>query len=261
MNELFLLRGSEPERVIQLALEQRIPAVMSYLSRGTWKTARILITETGRGVFSARVSPRKKSCQVNVTIDQPIGISFKCGYEFGKFVFDSVVTGVKQTTAGDIEIQFIMPEQVEFIQRRSYFRVQVPRQLDVSVMMYKHGYIDGYGRVCPEYCRQGRVVDISAGGMQVAVDAGAGRTEGFEKGQSIGLRFVPLPHETAFMFNAYIKNIVATAEEGTVCFGLQMIGLEASPQGRLILQRLCSVVEQYYTMNQAMGNNVVPMSL
>jgi len=261
VNELFLLRGSEPERVIKLALEQRIPAVISYLSGGTWKTARILITETGSAMFSAKLSPRKKSHQVNITTDQPVGISFKYGYEFGKFVFDSVVTGLKQTTAGDVEMQFIMPEQVEFIQRRSYFRVQVPRQLDVSVMMYKHGCIDGYGRVCPEHCMQGRVVDISAGGMQVAIDAGAGLAEGFEKGLSVGLRFVPLPHETALMFNAYIKNIVPTAEEGTVCLGLQMVGLEASPQGRLILQRLCSVVEQYYAMNQATGDNVTPMNL
>jgi hypothetical protein len=59
-----------------------------------------------------------------------------------------------------------------------------------------------------------------------------------------------MPYETPLMFNARVRNILPTADGKSICIGLQMVGLEASPEGRLILQRLCNIVDRYYQMNQ-----------
>jgi hypothetical protein len=75
----------------------------------------------------------------------------------------------------------------------------------------------------------------------------------FHKGQFIGVRFTPLPFETPLVFNAQIRNILPTADHGALCLGLQIVGLEASEDGRQILARIASVVERYYDINQADG--------
>jgi len=102
-------------------------------------------------------------------------------------------------------------------------------------------------------------VDISAGGAQIAVplkggqgDQPAGAVESdFHKGQFIGVRFTPMPYETPLMFNAQIRNVLPTADRTSMCLGLQMVGLEASEEGRQVLSRLAAVVERYHEINQS----------
>jgi hypothetical protein len=60
-----------------------------------------------------------------------------------------------------------------------------------------------------------------------------------------------MPYETPLMFNAQIRNILPTADNKSICLGLQNVGLEASTEGHQVLQRLCNVVEQYYQLNQS----------
>ena len=55
----------------------------------------------------------------------------------------------------------------------------------------------------------------------------------FEKGQFVNLKFTPLPNETALAFNAYVKSVLTTADGKAVCIGMEMVGLEASSEGRL----------------------------
>jgi hypothetical protein len=188
-------------------------------------------------------------------------MSFRYGYGYGKFVFDSYVSGI-ESLPGSAESEVIMlsiPEQVEMVQRRSYLRAEVPEGLDVNVTLWHHGFIDGYGQFSSEHSWDGKLVDISAGGIQVAIEAEL--EDNFKRGESIGLRFTPLPHETPLVFNANVKTILPAAGEGSICVGLQMVGLEASPEGRLVLQRLCNVVEQYCHMNALSAGDFESISL
>ena len=92
-------------------------------------------------------------------------------------------------------------------------------------------------------------MDISAGGAQVVVDVE--QNPDFKKGQFIGLRFTPMPYEMPLMFNAQIRNILPTADDEGLCLGLQIVGLEASDEGREVLSRLVGVVERYYQLNRS----------
>jgi hypothetical protein len=52
------------------------------------------------------------------------------------------------------------------------------------------------------------------------------------------------------MFNAQIRNVLPTQDQTALCLGIQIVGLEASPEGLDTLARIAHVVERYYLMNQ-----------
>ena len=52
-------------------------------------------------------------------------------------------------------------------------------------------------------------------------------------------------------FTAQIRNVLPTADHAALCVGLQIVGLEASEEGRHVLSRLATVVERYYDINQS----------
>jgi hypothetical protein len=100
-------------------------------------------------------------------------------------------------------------------------------------------------------CCHGRLIDISAGGAKVVVPQPDGSAAiDFKKGQFVGVRFTPMPYETPVLVSAQIRNILPTADGRSAALGLQIVGLEASAEGREILARLTGIVEKYYQMNQ-----------
>jgi len=293
MNEVAVLRGTESREILQNVIEKKAPAIMSYLSRGKWRVAKVLLTNLGANRLDIQVSPKKRDSilrsphkigtkkphPIDIQVNQPVGISLKYGY--GKFIFETTVVGFEPSsdpasggetppclsrlgrakTGGNQTIVLMVPDRIEIIQRRSYFRVDVPSFLKVNVMMWHRCYTDGKSktqrigtqtpdahRVPPEHYWQGKLVGISTGGVQIVVDTRQ-KTD-FKKGQFIGLTFTPMPYEMPLMFDAQIRNILQTADEKSICLGLQIVGLKASPQGRQVLQRLCNVVEHYYQINQ-----------
>ena len=225
---------------------------MSYLCGRQWHQARVIVTYIEDDKFDIRITPKRKAQPITLRVGQSVGLSFKCGYGSGydRFLFDTTVLSLDPSpnSATGGEMVLAVPEEIDLVQKRSYVRVEVPRLLDVDVQLWQRDYIDEHARVLPEHNWQGRLADISAAGIQIVVD-GASHAD-FRKGQSIGLRFTPLAYETPLMFNAQIRSILPTADGKRICLGLQMVGLEASPEGRLIIQRLCSVVDQYQQLSQ-----------
>lgn len=259
MKEVVLLRGTEPHKVLQRVIEEKKPALMCYLSRGKWHKAQVLLVNLDSEMLDVKVLPTgcgstaleqfcghsEKPHPVNVKLGQSVGLSVKC--EGGKFIFEAEVMdfGVSSPTGGGI-ITLEIPDQMEMISRRSYFRVRVPEKILIDVQMWH--------RRCrrletePERRWHGRLIDISAGGLQVVVEAS--KRPDFRQGQFVKVRFCPLPSETAIEFSAQIRNVLPTADGEGLCFGLQVVGLEASREGREILARLAAVTELYYELNR-----------
>jgi hypothetical protein len=270
MSQIITLRGAEPRKVLQAFVEKKIPAIMSYLSKGKWHTVKVVLSELGAEKFAVSISPGKKTCPMNIRVEQPVGVSLK--YEYGRFIFETRVVGFEMLpgTSGGGMVALAMPDRIGVVQRRSYYRVEVPKSLKVNVTMWHRCFAEGdkqatcgrqaygelvakplaeSGRTTPTHYWQGRLIDISAGGTQVSVDAE--QKPDFKKGQYIGLRFTPMPYETPLMFNAQVRTVLPTADEKCICLGLKIVGLEASTEGREILSRLVEIVQQYYQMNQS----------
>jgi hypothetical protein len=257
---------------------------MSYLSKGKWHVAKVQLTElVGDRISIESAVPKKKQHPLNIQANQPVGISFK--YEYGKFVFDTTVVALEASSGPEAEqgwggtIILTVPDRIEVVQRRSYFRVDVPQSLKVKVVLWHRGNRHQAKKLIQNeeddqahnYC-QGRLIDISAGGAQVIVpylnekeSAAAPRRDSkgnlsrsfntgeldFRKGQFVGMRFTPMPYEMPVMVSAQIRSILPTSDGNSASLGLQIVGLEASPEGRKVLARLISVVEHYYQINQS----------
>jgi len=262
MNEIMTPNGVDPEKILQIAIDMKVPAIMSYLSRDKWHVAKVLLTKLDGDRLKVESSISRMQRPINIRVDQPVGISFK--YEYGKFVFDTTVKALEPSTDPDTHRQcggtivLAVPDKIDVIQRRSYFRVDVPESLKVKVLLWHRS--GKRGETGPKHdavveihnCCQGRLMDISAGGAQVIVpnqnDAGKAK---FRKGQFISMRFTPLPYETPLVLNAQIRNVLPTADGENASLGLQIVGLEASSEGREVLTRLTGIVERYYQINQS----------
>jgi hypothetical protein len=246
MNDLTIPRGAEPRKLLQSVIEEQIPAIMSYLSKGKWHVAKIMLKHMGASRLSVQVMHTEKPHPVNIQLNQPVGVSLK--YRYGKVVFDTTVESFEQSEKNGAQIVLMVPDRVEIVERRSYFRVNVPKSLRVNVTLWHRSHQQGQ-RKLPDKYWQGKLIDISAGGLQLVVDNSL--NPDFRKGQFVTLRFTPLPYEHPVMFNAQIRSTLPTANSDGTCLGMQIVGLEASAEGRETLRRLCNIVEQYYQINQS----------
>ena len=262
MNEVMTPRGVDREKILQTVVDMKVPAIMSYLSKDKWHVAKVLLTKIDGDRLSVESTISRKQRPINIRVDQPVGISFKHGY--GKFVFDTSVKGLEPSISPEANRQsggtivLALPDKIEVIQRRSYFRVNVPESLNVKVLLWhrtgKRREINPKHDIAREMndCCQGRLMDISAGGAQVIVpnlvDVGKAK---FKRGQFISMRFTPLPYETPLIFSAQIRNVLPTTDEKHSSLGLQIVGLEASSEGREVLARLIGVVDKYYQLNRS----------
>jgi ABC-type arginine transport system ATPase subunit len=43
-NKVIVLRGDEPEKILRTAINKQIVSIMSYLSKGKWHVAKVLLT-------------------------------------------------------------------------------------------------------------------------------------------------------------------------------------------------------------------------
>jgi hypothetical protein len=246
MNEVMMLRGAEPRKILETAKKEEICAIMSYMSRGKWHVARVKIEDMKGDLFGIRLCPQKKAHPVNVKLDEQIGLSIK--HEYGKFVFESRIVRLEPSenrhNGGKIILR--IPREMDLVQRRYYYRVQVPKSLDVKAQMWKR---NSDGDTSDEKVFEGELVDLSAGGLQVGCSKKLNPE--FREGQFVLVRFTPLPSESPMTLSCQVRGVLPTADDQNICYGLQVVGLEASPEGRMTLTRLASVVGQYYEMNNS----------
>jgi hypothetical protein len=268
MGEIVMLQGAQSQTILEMVVRSQSPAIMSYLSKDKWHVAKVTMKDLREGrLYVENCHAAGKPHPINIQIDQPVGVNFKHAY--GKFVFDTTVVGLEPSCDPEAggTIVLALPLQVGVVQRRSYFRVNVPKSLRVNVVLWHRSGRRGAEERVHAYS-EGYLMDISAGGAQVIVpgrdansyastapeagEATAGMSD-FHKGQFLGARFTPLPYEMPLMFNAQVRSVMPTADHTSLCVGLQIVGLEASEEGRQVLNRLAKVVECYHQLNQSEG--------
>lgn len=261
MSEIVMLEGHESQSVLQTVAGEHAPAIMSYLSKDKWHVAKVVMRELSGGkLYVEGCHPSGKPHPVNIRVDQPVGVNFKHAY--GKFVFDTRVVALEPSADPQAGGTIVLgaPDRIGVVQRRSYFRVTVPESLKVKVVLW-HRTSQRRSKGAGHQYFEGQLMDISAGGAQLTLpmkssassDAPGVSESEFRKGQFIGVRFTPMPYEMPLMFSAQIRNVLPTADRTGLCLGLQIVGLEASDEGREVLARLAAVVDRYYQMNQSAG--------
>ena len=254
MNQPETIRNQQVVDAMEAAVREQATAIMTHLSRGKWHMTKVAIKSATSDQLYIEITPREKPHPINIQVDQPVGMSLKLGYN--KYIFDTVVLGFEPSVkcASGGKVLLAMPERAEKLQRRSFFRVPVPKCFNVKVLFWHRGYRDGANDVPFENYWQARLLDISAGGMQIAVEIGL--SGNFKPGQLVGLQFTPMPYELPVLLEAQLRHMAPTADGQELCMGLQIIGLEASVEGREVLAQLCGIVEQYHQINQCSSRPV-----
>ena len=151
---------------------------------------------------------------------------------------------VEQLNTGTLELH--SSNKFEPFERRKYVRLHVPTSLEINVLVWHGGRKDDYHKMLPGHYWKGRLVDVSEGGAQVAIDAVDLEETILCKGRLLGIEFRPNPDEPLLAFDGQIREILPTADGMNTCLGLQFVGLEANPDGREGLKKLCSSEGIYY---------------
>ena len=113
-------------------------------------------------------------------------------------------------------------------------------------MFWHRGYNDGSNEVPQENYWQARLLNLSAGGVQITIEPE--HAENFRAEQLIGLQFTPMPYERPILIEGLVKHISKTPA-GRLSLGVHSLGLEVNSQGRETLGRVIEIVEKYHQLN------------
>ncbi len=237
------LTKTEFQDILKKAADEQITAVMSHLFRGKWHMTKVTITALTPNTLHVDISGSENHRLGNIMIDQPVGMSLEAGSS--KYVFETAVTGLEPSVndTGEGKIILTVPDRVEKMQRRADARASVPESLNVKVLFWHRGYADETTAMPIENYWQGSLIDISAVGLRIAVDLD--QEANFRTGQFIDLQFTPMPYEKPLHLEGQVRHVARTDGGGEVSLGIQVIGLEATRQGRQKLQRMHNIVADY----------------
>jgi hypothetical protein len=252
LNRLFVsqveLKEQKAIEALSEAIGQKATARMCHMAGGKWIRNDVTLHELADSGIVVQTIEGNTSHLASLQVHQPVGISFQINHE--KFIFDSVIIGFESTLAvngGRILIE--IPEVIEKMPRRSYERQSVPVNLNVQALFWHRGYSDNTTCVPTESYWQGQLMNLSAGGCQIAVPLTM--SECFRPNQLIGLQFTPMFYQKPILVEAQIIHLRPERTEGKVALGAEFLGLEVSIDGRTILHRLTEVVEEYAKINNA----------
>lgn len=242
MNNKQTLNTAQISEILEKTLITEQTCILSHQTKGKWH--RIEVKVQSIDAKSLMVVPLQAlQANADVQIDQPVGITFEV--DFTKYLFESVIIGFEPTinegALGRIMIK--KPINIEQMQRRSYTRVPVPSQMNVSTLFWHRGYTDNSTDVPIENYWQGKMMNLSAGGTQITVTKE--QFENFRMNQFVGMQFTPLPFEKPVLVEGQIKNIVVHDDSELVSLGIEFLGLEASTDGRDKLDKIVETIGVY----------------
>ncbi|MHC5061844.1 MAG: flagellar brake protein [Planctomycetota bacterium] len=254
MNEPQLLTIEEVKDALSRAVQDKITGVLSHFTGGIWHRTKIAIcTVSNHTLHVEPLAEENNKKPADIQINQPVGISIQ--RDFDKYIFETVVAGIEtsvnQSKGGKIVLE--LPDKVERMQRRAYTRMPVPKSMNVQVLFWHRGYSDDSKRVPLENYWQGRLLNISAGGVQIAVDRD--QEPNFRVSQLVGLQFTPMSYEKPIHVEGQVRHIAQTSNGEKLEVGVEFIGLEASGQGRQKLHRIVNAVNEYERRNRLNGND------
>lgn len=250
MKALAMTRGEtlQPDQIndfLLSSIQEQADVVLSFTKQGKWRVRHVRICQ-----FNDESIILKGANVEGLVKNQPVGMCVHSGHF--KYLFETSVQSVNaDEKCGQVLLQF--PEKVEQLRRRTYDRQQVPSNLKVKCLFWHRGYLDDSQMEPAEQYWQGRLLNLSAGGAQIAVDLDL--KGNFSEGQLVGVQFTPMSYQRPLLLEAHVKYLMDQHDHEQFLVGVEFLGLEAGTEGREVLHRLIRVVHDYEKMNQENSNN------
>lgn len=224
------------------AIQEQSPVIASYLYNGKWH----LLEMKTAGFSDEFIAFKAQNPCENLKVEQPVGICIHQGYF--KYLFDTAVQAICNEAYMPL-IKMDLPDRVERIQRRMYHRQPVPFSMKVKVLFWHRGYLEDSAEQPEELYWEGRLLNLSAGGAQFEIDSK--EKDNFRVGQLLGIQFTPMSYQKPFLLESHVRYLKYQPDNTSFRIGVEFLGLEASPEGREVLNRLLEVIDIYGTMNKA----------
>lgn len=231
---------SEIKAVLSEAQQEKSPVIGSFMVDGKWQLLELKTCGCSDDFIDFHC---QTSCE-HLKKDQPVGICIHLGHF--KYLFDSTVQATEsQGQRWKISLQF--PDKVERIERRAYHRQPVPTNTKVKVMFWHRGYLDESDNTPGEVYWQGTLLNLSVGGARFEIEIK--HKEHFRIGQLLGVQFTPMSYQKPLLLESHVKYAEEQSDNRHFRIGVEFLGLEASPEGRQILDRILEVISEYETIN------------
>ena len=246
MTNLRDLPCHQINEAIGSALERKVPVAVTFQHDGAWWSVHSRVVHV-EGAHLLLEFPRTQDGQA-VPALQPAdraGVSFKLKHH--KHIFTATVVGVEEAPdpngGGSMRVlRVCSPTKMLRLQRRMFQRVDVPPNRIVRASFWLGGCSDEPSGTTPDRpVWSGRVVNLSAGGFQVATGDDVGPS--LEVGDNVGVRIAFGAADETVYANAQFRHLEEVG--GQRHLGFQFVGLAQSHEGRDALQLIGGKVAQY----------------
>lgn len=235
-------RGSE---WLDDAVAERARIILHAKTVAGWADWKSRLLATGEGNLRIACPPELLGRDSTVTIGQLIGVSLRHGHK--KCMFDSEIIDQDPDT-GDLLIR--RPSSIQEMQRRVFSRVRVPDHLTIPVNVNRLA-TDGVTDV-PSVPRRGILLDLSGGGMSVAVPTDARNK--WRPGDTMRCLLPLEPAQEPRELTARVRFVEKTAL-GHLRMGMQFIGLEGSAEGRTTLKCIARATGRFRNAAASSSSN------
>ena len=239
MTTLQAIPGKRCGEIIEHSIRNEVQAALSHNRPEGWRIYKAHFVPGSRTSRSLRLKTLSGPGPYDSTLPnpgEPVGVSFRLSHK--KCMFSSVVQSVRRDK-DEILFTLSWPAKLQQLRRRAYERVAPPQGTVIPVRFWR----DTTGVTGPQAERQvrhGQLEDISAGGLRIK----AADLSDLEVGGSYHCAFAPRPSAPALVLKATLCHHEAT-DQGRASLGFQFVGLEATPDGQRMLERLVRIVSQY----------------
>lgn len=259
MDEVVMLLGDKPRQILEYLRKNAGPMRMSYMLDGQWYSCTAGVTTVYPNTVALKTS--QLSHLDYLEEGKTVGIWFECDIHGGqeRFLFGSTIagTGFISNEPGARSITIAMPDEIEVIRKKSLHRAELIPDTNVEVQLsHRNGSPEAV------QVRQGfsaRLINISADGLAVAIDNSIGPD--FSKDQYVSAKFIPFENETDLSLNAYVRRVEQALLSDELLLDMEIVGLEASCEGRMVLRRLCNAVGRYRALAQSMPQATPPLGV
>lgn len=245
MNQPNTLMGRERDQIIADAVHEKARLVLTCRGTERWEThkSRLLDMAPARRALVLAFPIDVDVTDFDVSRGEQIGVSFR--HHNRKCLFGSTVIGKRQPRrhshrhTSSRALLVAWPEEIEQLQRRVYYRVPIPDDQPIEVMLWPGVEPDMIGNAA--CCLTGRLQDLSVGGMRVEIQRAADPK--LDENQLVAVRFQPLADESPMTLEACYRH-VEPMQGDKLSLGFQFIGLEIAPNSKSLLAGLASAVSQ-----------------
>ncbi|MBN1347616.1 MAG: PilZ domain-containing protein [Phycisphaerae bacterium] len=253
MTKPVSLVGRERDQLLADAVHEKARLVLTARGKESWEThkSRLLDMAPARRALVVAFPYDVEGPEIDFTRGEQIGVAFR--HHSRKCLFASTVIGKRQPRqnptrhTGSKALLLSWPEQIEQLQRRVYYRVEVPEDCPIVVQFWRGGVLPHMA--IPPIDRPivvGRVQDLSVGGMRVEI--AQSDNPRLETDEMVGAEFAAEPGKQSIVLEACFRHIEPSGPK-KLSLGFQFIGLEVAAEGPSLLSRLAHAVSRLQRVN------------